>query len=1322
MSLRKIIALTFLFCATVGAGIYFDSESEKDSLVIKTEAREGDHYDDPEQFLLFHKGIRTKAGDSEPGYPAGNSIVELQKAKVKAADFRAVFRTQSNGVLEWKERGPANVAGRTRGILVDPDDPTRNTWFVGSASGGVWKTTNAGSVWLQVTPDLPNLATTVLAMAPSNSNIIYLGTGEGFGNTGGVAGNGMYKSLNKGQTWSHLSTTTSFSDVNRAIVHPTDPNIAVVATNNGIYRTTNGGAGWTKVYSGGGRIQDLKMTPGNFTIQYAARYGLGVLKSVDGGISWNMSSDGMNPDGRIEIDVSPAKPNRVFASVEGVLSGSESDLYMSDNAGLTWSLINVSINANAAVDFLGGQGWYDNSILCDPFDADVVYYGGVGLFKSKLSSGSTVVKTYNVEEDNTGSFLSLVNFGAPYYGGTLYIGAEGNISVEVRFGPGITQKAHRFMVPAGATSGVAAANHSYQDYVNVPFQVWDITNNRQLMASFRDQDRNGLFNLYAQNTDSTVAAALHSREYLYVNNVTYDANTPNPSIAVNGGHEFKEAYFIWPVLKADATWNPGALPASALRINFFEISKLNATTSTVADVYGEFDGKNQFSQSLRTGVHPDQHNMVAVPINATQKTYKILLANDGGLYESKVSTAPGTAQNDWKYVGFGYNTSQFYGVDKKPGEDQYFGGTQDNGTWRSTDASASSATNYTFAIGGDGFEVLWHNLDPNKLIGGSQHNNFRRSINGGMTWLAATSGIGPNSIAEPSPFISKLANSKNYPDRIFTVTFKGVYRSENFGQTWASVPITSNWHDVGRSVSFMDVEVSRANADIVWAGSGMSGTQKLHVSKDGGKTFSPTVNYPGLGSITRIASHPTEQNTAYALFSFAKNPKILRTTNLGQTWEDISGFGNSDVSANGFPDVAVYSLYVRPDNTDIIWAGTEIGIFESQDNGQSWLLIDDFPKVAVWEMKGQDDQVVIATHGRGIWTATIEQPQLTLKSPELITHGTSPKELFVAKVFLDIPYDSVELLFNGVSSGMNKNLSTGEYIFQISGLTPNNYDLTFRSYIGNSPTTSKIYPVEQLDILSIENSYATYFANTSDLTLKNMTLRGFPGSSERQSIQTSHNYLNNTTYQTILRHPVKVNATFPMMYVSDLAITEPGKDTITIEATKDGITWLPLNVGYDASKHDDWLSAFNASTQGNTTLFREAAYDLSQTFSADDTLLFRLQLKTDNTGTAWGWAINYVTIQIAPLAINPELSNGVKLFPNPASEQITIEYVLAKPSNVGFQIVDMTGKTISGKGLGLKNAGKQTEAIPLNNHPAGNYVLILNTNSGRESVRFIIQK
>jgi hypothetical protein len=184
-------------------------------------------------------------------------------------------------------------------------------------------------------------------------------------------------------------------------------------------------------------------------------------------------------------------------------------------------------------------------------------------------------------------------------------------------------------------------------------------------------------------------------------------------------------------------------------------------------------------------------------------------------------------------VGLTYNTSQFYGADKKPGADEYFGGMQDNGTWRSPSGQqASKTTNYQFSIGGDGFEVVWHKLDPLKLIGGSQGNNFRKSVNGGLTWTNATTGL-----SGTHPFVSKLATSNDVPEVLYTLSSAGVFRSNDFGSTWTLTAISEKW---GGSASLMDVEVSKANANIVWAGSGMNNTgtlRNLHVSTNGGQTF-----------------------------------------------------------------------------------------------------------------------------------------------------------------------------------------------------------------------------------------------------------------------------------------------------------------------------------------------------------------------------------------------------------------------------------------------------------------------------------------------------
>jgi len=924
------------------------------------------HYNGPAEFAKFQRDIRIGEGQSKSNYKTGYKLTELRKAKEFSQRFAS--RKKSNGVLAWTERGPANVPGRTRGIIVDPDDANKNTWFVGSVGGGVWKTTTAGQSWTNLTPGLPNLSTTVLAMAESNHNIIYLGTGEGFFNLDAVDGTGIFKSTDRGITWSLLSSTLEFADVNRIAIDPTNPDIAVAATNGGIYRTTDGGTAWTEVLTENS-IQDLKVNPSNFNIQYAAQNSVGVWKSIDAGITWNLSNANMGSLGRVEIAVSPANPNRIFASAEKDAFGAGSVLLVSTDGAQTWSFVNVSIN-NTEVDFLSEQGWYDNTIACDPFNENVVYFGGVDLFQLTIGAGSTTVEIYSLEEDNTQSTIALTSFTGATNGNFDSGVAANATSIEIRFGPGKSQNAHRFLVPQGATSGVPVNDYAYQDYVTVPFEVWDVTNNRQLMASFRDQGRDGVFNLIPSNTNNATAT-LQSREYLYINNIVYDAADPSSDITVNGGQEELMMFNFWPTLAPGGAWPPSV--EGTLKITAAMVDKLNATNTNITDARGTF------SNNKNNNVHPDNHNIVMIPMTAS--TYKILVANDGGIFVSNVSATPGINDGNWTNTDNGYNSSQFYGIDKKKGANQYFGGLQDNGTWLSPSGqNANAATDYVDKIGGDGFEVIWNNTNTQLLIGGSQGNNFARSTNGGSTFTDATNGL-----TGDQPFISKLANSRALPNRIFTLGANGVFVSANFGQTWTLKSITQKWAEASQ----MDIEVSRANADIVWAGTGMTSSLNLHVSTNGGNTFSITTNYTDvtMGGITKLASHPKDDSTAYALFSMASKPKILMTNDLGNSWTDISGFGTNTESASGFPDVAVYCLYVSPDNTDIIWAGTEIGIVETQDGGASWALIEDFPNVSVWDMKGVDDQVVIATHGRGIWTATVDASQEDTPPTDEITTG-----------------------------------------------------------------------------------------------------------------------------------------------------------------------------------------------------------------------------------------------------------------------------------------------------------------------------------------------
>ncbi len=1290
------------------------------------EEREEQGNDHPERLQQYLQGIKIREGETKPGYAPSYQFTEHQKASALAALRRpsAMARTQSaNGVLEWKERGPGNVPGRTRGLLVDPDDATANTWYAGSAGGGIWKTTNGGTSWSWLTPTLPNLATTSLAMAASNHDVIYAGTGEGFGNLDGINGHGVFKSIDRGQNWSLLTNSIDFGDINRLVVDPATENTIVVVSNKGIYRSSNGGAAWTQVYAG--IVQDIDATPGNFNVQYAAHHQTGVLKSIDGGQSWNLSNAGMNIKGRNEIAVSPVNTNRVFVSAEGTLSGNNSDLYISNDAGGSWSLVNLNVGAET-VDFLSGggsqQGWYDNTIACDPYDQDVFFVGGVGLFRTKLTTGSTSIDNWAMDETSTQSFLLLQSFSnVTYANGRLDVGTPApKATAEIRFGPGKTQKAHRFLVPSGSTSGVADDSYSFQDYVDVPFEVWDVTNNRQLMVSFRDQNRNGAFDLLSSFFDASDPLN-NSREYVYIQNIVYNPSTPDPTVTVSGGHKISLMYTIFPALASGATWTPNSLPTSSLKILYSSISQLNATTQVVADPYFEFDGTNAGNL-----VHPDHHNLVAIPVDDNAKTFRLLNANDGGVYLSQISTSPGTGQGSWNKVSAGYNTGQFYGVDKRPGFDQYFGGLQDNGSQLSpTGVSASATTAYKNVIGGDGFEVVWNNNDDKQLIGGYYSNNFSRSLDGGTTWQTATTGFplsGGSTDPSKFPFISKLANSKNNPDVLFSVGSDGVWRSTDFGGVWNLTPIAGKWG----LTSYLDVEVSRANANIVWAGAGMSSTLNLFVSTDNGKTFAATNNFGSvtLGVATKLASHPVEQNTAYALFSFAKAPKILRTKNLGQTWEDISGFGTGNSSTNGFPDVAVYSLYVRPDNPSIIWAGTEIGIVESLNDGQTWALLTDFPPVSVWDMKGQDDQVVIATHGRGIWTARIGAQQIPGQNPAITAYGTTPQSEWAMKVSLPEIYDSTQVIINAKRIGSISTNSVGEYIFKIGNLAVGFVGMRLVSYRNGSPAFSPSIDGQKITLKSYLSSYANYFSDGNDFVMSGFGLASLP-QSDHLTLQTTHNYPFNTDLMAFLRQPIIVTSTHPFFFYRDIAIVQPGlasavfgqpefKDYVVVESTKDGFTWVPLKNGYNSSANASWQTTFNNSQSGTLAMEVDEDVNLTNTVAVGDTLLFRFRLSSNNDGTAgWGWSIDDLYIQQVPTGIEPVVA-GFKadVYPNPTKGPLFVNYSLPAPSPVTITLYDISGRSIGFFNLGEQRAGEHDQDITTELR-SGTYLLRLKTDQGQ---------
>lgn len=909
--------------------------------------------DSPDEFARYFQSIRTAEGEAAPSYRPGYRVAAFEQ-------LQAAAKGRFSDPLPWSERGPGNVGGRTRAIIVDRADPSRSTWIAGSVAGGIWRTTDKGLSWASMTDHLPRLSIGALAQAASRPGTMYAGTGEGYPNGDAAIGDGMFKSTDGGLTWTLLSSTTGSYDflfVNRILVSPTDENLVIAATNAGLQRSSDGGTSWTEVKAAGtsSGFYQLLSKPEDFTVQYAVEKARGIWKSVDSGINWMLMNTGLpetTSDVRIELDISPASPDRLIALVQN--DTGPDPIYFSDNGAANWVPFSVT-NTGTAIDVAGDQGWYDLMVKAHPFNPDIVFLGGIGLYRATVT-GSTDQGQFTVNQNGTQPFLSFINFSGGQLGGGLRLGTdepestitpEKMVPVEVRFGPGKSQMAHRFVPPDQA--GVAFSAYPYKDYVSVPFEVWDTKNNRQLMVSFRDRNDNSVFDLI-ENTATDIG-----REYVIIHALPYDVESPQPLIAINGGIVTDMAYFFWPTLASGATWNPTSLPVSSLQFFWRTVSALSGSIT-----------------SIGSGVHADQHTMVATPSTGTG--FELVLGNDGGISYS------GDGGSNWIDRDRGYNTAQYYGIDKKPGQSVYIGGTQDNGSWRSW-VNPTASQFWQSAGGGDGFEAVWHKQNGDKLLATSQWNFIQRSVNGGQSWTSGISGLtDTGTSAAGAQFLTVLASDPTNSDVVYTVGRSGVWRSIDFAASWSLTAIPAESWGFDDSNKRAKIAVSLKDATIVWAGSEMdavpsSGSDKdgkLQLSTNKGLTFT-SIPTPSIspGRISGLATSFESAETVYVLFAASNRAKILRSTDLGQTWKDLSGFDPGPdglISQNGFPDVAVYDVLDFPNSTRL-WAATEIGIIESLNDGATWSVANNgLPAVSIWQMRRLDNEVVVATHGRGVWS------------------------------------------------------------------------------------------------------------------------------------------------------------------------------------------------------------------------------------------------------------------------------------------------------------------------------------------------------------------
>ncbi|MEY2551931.1 MAG: hypothetical protein QOG12_2075, partial [Verrucomicrobiota bacterium] len=297
--------------------------------------------------------------------------------------------------MQWRQVGPFR-GGRALAIEGIPNEP--GVYYFGAVAGGVWKTTDGGANWAPLFDKESISSVGAIAVAPSDHNIVYVGTGEAAVRGNISYGTGVYRSVDAGKTWKNVGLKDT-RHIGALIVDPKNPDIVLVAAlghifgpnpERGIFRTTDGGKTWTKVLSKDqdtGGI-DVVFDPQNSNVVYAALWqarrqpwyfssggpGSGLYRSQDGGATWKRLEGNGLPEGilgRIGVTVSGADSNRVYAIIEA----KEGGLFRSDDGGEKWTRVNEDGRFRQ-------RAWYFSKVYADPKAADTVYILNTGLFRS----------------------------------------------------------------------------------------------------------------------------------------------------------------------------------------------------------------------------------------------------------------------------------------------------------------------------------------------------------------------------------------------------------------------------------------------------------------------------------------------------------------------------------------------------------------------------------------------------------------------------------------------------------------------------------------------------------------------------------------------------------------------------------------------------------------------------------------------------------------------------------------------------------------------------------------------------------------------------
>ncbi|MBK7632659.1 MAG: T9SS type A sorting domain-containing protein [Ignavibacteriales bacterium] len=662
---------------------------------------------------------------------------------------------------------------------------------------------------------------------------------------------------------------------------------------------------WTQLGPGniGGRIRAIAVHPSDPNTVYFGAVAGGVWKSVDGGTTWTALNDFMGNLAVCALVIDPNNPNTIYAGTgEGFFN-----LDAIRGAGIF-----KSTDAGASWSQLASTNnlnfYYVNDLDYDAVNSTLYAATRKGLYSSNDGGANFTAKVTAGGNDANCMDIEIALTSPRTIYATFGLFSQAQIWQSVDAGANFVQ------------------NMTLANFGRIEMAV-SKSNPAVAYASFMDLSTYGTGAIiYTTNTG---------------NNWFY-ATVPGPSYAGATTYTGAQAWYD-NILAVD--------PDNANNVLAGGIDNWKTTNGGTSWV----QKTNWFSQSgAPPYAHADQHCYTFAPSNSNI----VYLGNDGGIYKSTNKGETWASLNNNLFI------TQFYYGAVNPTGTVYAGGTQDNGTLRTT-GSAS----WTEILGGDGGATEIDFSNTNNIYMEYVNLAFFKSTNGGASFFKAMNGIplaGSNTYdgtSDRTQFISPFSMDPNNSSTIVAGTYR-VWRTLDGAANWSAISGDLTGDGSGTSgATISTVIAAKGNPNVIYAG---CSNGRVQVTTDGGSSWNlRTSGLPNL-SVTRITSDPTNPATAYVTFSgYTASSKIFKTTNYGTSWTNVSG---------NLPNIPTNCAVVNPANGNNLFVGTDLGVFSTTDGGSNWVQdVTGMANVPVLDLdyRASDNKLFAATHGRSMYSSTL---------------------------------------------------------------------------------------------------------------------------------------------------------------------------------------------------------------------------------------------------------------------------------------------------------------------------------------------------------------